>query len=113
MPLLVVLLVSRLGNEIKDPPREVRLSVLVRHGDVGHVFPGLVGHASDDLEYLELGERSLAPVEQIHADKEHAREKPVPHARRRERLLLFLCELRRSDDWIVSSARFGYKLCSP
>jgi hypothetical protein len=59
MPLLVILLESAAAGEIRE-----RMGLSDR--DKRQVLPGLVRDAGDHLQHLELAERPLPTVEEIH-----------------------------------------------
>ena len=66
MPLLVVLLMATLANKFEDPPGKVGLAIGVRHGNVGHVFPGLVWDSRYNLQNLEFGQAPFSAIKEIH-----------------------------------------------
>ena len=54
VPLLIVLLMASLTNKFKDPSGKMGFAISVGHGNVGHVFPGLVWDPRYDLQNFEF-----------------------------------------------------------
>src|SRR6266851_4823183 len=88
VPLLVVLLNPAFCDPFVDTPGEAGVSMDVGDGDVGDLFPALIGHPGDELEHLEFRQGAPAPVEQVHGREEQPGRDAGPAARRGQRLLL-------------------------
>jgi len=88
MPLLVVLLMAALTNKFKDPSGKMGFAICVGHGNVGHVFPGLVWDPRYDLQNLEFRQAPFSAIEEVHTPEEEAGQKPVFHSRGIKRHLL-------------------------
>jgi hypothetical protein len=66
VPLLVVLLNPGFYDPFVDTSGEVGVSMDVGDGNVGDLFPALIGHPGDEFEHLEFRQGALASVEQAH-----------------------------------------------
>ena len=86
MPLLVVLLDPGLRHPVVDTAGQPGAQRDMGDGDVGDLLPALVGNPRDQLEDLELGQRPLAPVEDVEQPEQHPGGQPVRPSRGIERL---------------------------